>query len=132
MTRSEARRQVVALVFERSFHDEAMSEIIELAKEARELEPDEYICRSAEGVFSHLEEIDGRLEPYCVGWQLSRIPRVALAIMRVAVYEMLYDEEIPSSVSINEAVELAKRYGSETDPSYINGVLGSVARSLEK
>ena len=131
MTRKQAREQAFALVFEKSFHDEPMEDIIRAAKDARELAESEFAEQAARGVYDHLAEIDAKIEANIRGWKISRVSRVALAVMRLAVYEMLFDKSIPVSVSINEAVELAKQYGGPDDASYINGVLGSVARALE-
>ena len=77
------------------------------------------------------QEIDGMIEKHCIGWTKNRLSRVAVSVLRTAVYEMLYEEKIPVSVSINEAVEIAKTYGSTEDASFVNGVLGSVAKELE-
>ncbi|MFQ9845988.1 MAG: transcription antitermination factor NusB [[Clostridium] leptum] len=71
------------------------------------------------------------IEKHCIGWTKNRLSRVAVSVLRTAVYEMLYEEKIPVSVSINEAVEIAKTYGSTEDASFVNGVLGSVAKELE-
>ncbi len=128
MKRSQAREQAFLLVFEKSFHGYELPEVIEAAIQARELTEDPFMERLAEGVFAHLEEIDAAIESHCIGWKKARIPRVSLAIMRLCVYELLYEADIPDSVSINEAVELAKRFANEEDAGYINGVLGSIQR----
>ena len=78
----------------------------------------------------HMEEIDGHIEKHLRGWRKNRISKVALTIMRICVYEMLYEKDVPVSVSINEAVEIAKEYATPADGSYVNGVLGAVAKSL--
>ena len=129
MNRKEAREQAFILVFEKSFHDEPVPELIEAAREGRELEQDAFMEEAASGVFAHLEEIDGMIAENLTGWKLERLSRVALAVLRLAVYEMVYRKDIPVSVSINEAVELAKRFATKDDASYVNGVLGSAARS---
>ena len=79
-----------------------------------------------------MEEIDSILESASDGWKLKRMAKVDLSIMRLAVYEMKYDEEIPVSVAINEAVEIAKKYGQDESPSFVNGVLAKVAGMIEK
>ena len=79
-----------------------------------------------------LEEVDAAFEPHLIKWQKSRISRVSLCILRIASYEITHLEEVPVSVSINEAVELAKKYAGEEDASFVNGVLGSLARSVEE
>ena len=87
----------------------------------------EYIKRIAKGVAEHAEELDGYIEKYSKDWKVSRISRVAVAIMRVAMYEMIYmqDQEVPDKVAINEAVELAKKYEEPETVAFINGILGS-------
>lgn len=131
MKRSEAREQAFLLVFEKSFHGYEIPETIETAMQTRELTPDPFMEKLVQGVFDHLDEIDGVIETHCIGWKKARIPRVSLSIMRLCVYELLFEEDIPDSVSINEAVELAKRFANEDDAVYINGVLGAIQREKE-
>lgn len=80
-------------------------------------------------VRSRLSEIDGLLNSAAHGWKTKRFGKCDLAILRIAVYELKFDETIPEGVAINEAVELAKKYGGQESPSFINGVLGEIARS---
>lgn len=129
MRRSEAREQAFILVFEKSFTDDEIPAILETAKFSRELEDDPFMIRLANETFKHLDEIDQLIEKYSIGWKKQRISRVALAAMRLCCYEMLYETDIPASVSINEAVELAKKFAGEEDASFINGVLGTIARA---
>ena len=82
-------------------------------------------------VREHLEEIDGILNETSKGWKTKRMSRVDLNALRLAVYELKYDEEVPVGVAINEAVELAKRFGGETSGSFVNGILGKIARETE-
>ncbi|MGI6177766.1 MAG: transcription antitermination factor NusB [Eubacterium sp.] len=78
------------------------------------------------------EEIDAEIESHCRHWTLSRMPKTDLAVLRLAACEILYMDEIPDAVSINEAVDLAKKYGTDKSPSYVNGILGSLASSKRK
>lgn len=87
--------------------------------------------RLVSGVQEHKEELDAVIAAHAKGWQLSRIARVELTILRIAVYELLYEEEIPVGASINEAVELAHTFGEEKSPQFINGILGAVAAEAE-
>ena len=87
-----------------------------------------YIRRLVSGVAEHAAELDGDIEKYARGWRFERISLVASAIMRVAMYEMLYMADIPAGVAINEAVEIAKSYESPEVVKFINGILGSFAR----
>ena len=85
----------------------------------------QYITRLVTGVAAHRAELDGYIEKYAVGWKFARIPMVAAAIMRVAMYEILYMDDIPNGVAINEAVELAKKYETDEVVKFINGILGT-------
>lgn len=128
MTRREARKQALCLIFESLFHDDPLPEILELAKEARELDPDPFAQKLAAGVFEHMAEIDDKIGKYSIGWSKNRISKIVYAILRLAIYEICYIEDMPVSVSINEAVELAKAYGGDGDAGFINGVLGGLVR----
>ncbi len=131
MTRRESRELAFVLLFEKSFSDAVLEEIMENAGEAREIVRDPFALSLAEGVIAHTEEIDAEITEFSHKWSKDRLSRVALAILRLAIYEMKWENNIPISVSINEAVELAKRYGGDADASFINGVLGGVARRHE-
>lgn len=132
MTRREAREQAFLLLFEKTFHDDPLEEMLEAALLARDFEVDGFARRVFDGVNEHKDEIEAAIETSIIGWKKNRLSRVSLAAMRVAVFEMLYEENIPVSVSINEAVELSKKYGSEDESAFVNGVLGGVAKKQEK
>ena len=90
-----------------------------------------YVDQVIGGVSAHQQELDELVSKYSVDWAIDRIARVDLSILRVAIYEMLYrKEDVPAGAAINEAVELAKRYGGERSYAFINGILGSVAKEL--
>lgn len=90
-----------------------------------------YVEQIIGGVGAHQQELDELVSKYSVDWAIDRIARVDLSILRVAIYEMLYrKEDVPAGAAINEAVELAKRYGGERSYAFINGILGSVAKEL--
>ncbi len=128
MTRREAREEALILVFEKQFNNDSIEDIIETAKEVRDIKPDEYIKNVVYGVFDNLELIDDIISKYSVGWSINRITKIALAVLRLAIYEMKFVDEIPVSVSINEAVELAKKYSTKEDSAFINGILSSVSK----
>lgn len=132
MTRSEAREQAFILVFEKNFSEYDVPEILDMAKETRDFSEDKdgYVVKSFTGVFEKVEEIDGIISANLSGWTIKRISKVSLAVLRLAIYEIKYMDEIPVSVSINEAVELCKKYSVADDASFVNGVLGTVAKSL--
>ena len=132
MTRREAREQALCLVFEGLFTDEPLPSIIEYAKEARQLDPDPFARQLAAGVFEFQTEIDAKIEQYSIRWSKRRLSRVVLSILRMAIYEMEHIDDVPVSVTINEAVELAKKYGGDGDSGFVNGILGAVARADEK
>jgi len=94
--------------------------------------PDEkqkaYICRLVKGIGQHNAELDGYIEKYAKGWSFGRISRTAVAVMKIAMYEILYMPEIPAGAAINEAVEIAKKYEEEETVPFVNGVLGGFVR----
>lgn len=128
MTRKMAREEAFILIFEKFFNDCSVEEILEIAGEVRDLKPDDYINRVFAGVYDNLAELDGIISENAVGWKINRISKTALAILRLAVFEIKYMEDIPDSVSINEAVELAKKYATSEDASFINGILSTVVK----
>ncbi len=85
--------------------------------------------RLYEGVHAHMEEIDGEIAAHAADWSIGRIAKVDLSILRIAVYELLYERAIPVGATVNEAVELAKEFGGEKSAGFINGVLGAIAKT---
>ncbi|MBQ9647581.1 MAG: transcription antitermination factor NusB [Oscillospiraceae bacterium] len=144
MTRNTAREIAVHLAYELSFTDRTPEELTkerlskesfetlaaedELYAEAPGPAQSEYIRGVVAGVAEHAPELDGYIAQYAKGWKFERIPLVAGAIMRVAMYEVLYRGDIPNSVAINEAVEIAKKYETPETVKFINGILGSFVR----
>lgn len=129
MTRKEERELAFTLIFEKIFNDElSVDEIINNAMDARLIEENTFAFSLAQLTYEHIEEIDGIINNNSVGWKVERLPKVSLAIMRLAICEILYVPSIPSGVSINEAVELAKKFASQEDASFINGILGKYVR----
>ena len=129
MTRSAARDLAFHLIFERAFRDESMEEIIADAEEARAIEEDEFAMALTNCVNDHLAEIDAEIDRYSEKWKVNRLPKVSLTVLRLAIGEMLYFRDIPVAATINEAVELAKKYSMQEDAAYINGVLGAFAKA---
>ena len=117
------------LIFERAFRKEAIEEIIADAEEARAIEEDEFALALTNCVNDHLAEIDAEIDRYSDKWKVNRLPKVSLTVLRLAIGEMLYFREIPVAATINEAVELAKKYSMQEDAAYINGVLGAFAKA---
>lgn len=144
MIRNTAREIAVHLAYELSFTDRTPAQLLDerLTKEYFDTLRDEdeiyekapgaaqaeYIRSIVLGVAEHAPELDGYIAQYARGWSFERIPLVASAIMRVAMYEVLYRADIPTSVAINEAVEIAKKYETPETVKFINGILGSFVR----
>ena len=147
VSRKQAREIALHLVFEMGFGafeaenvmtdrlgEEIMQSISgDIALYAGKLDEGQtkYIVSAVKGVAEHLEELDAYIENNAKGWTLSRLSRITIAILRLAIYEMYYVEDVPVGAAINEAVELAKVYDSDEAASFINGVLGAVARKME-
>lgn len=132
MKRREAREIAFTLVFERSFREATLQEIINSAVMGRGIEVDDYAYELAGKVYDNLTMIDYNIEKYLKEWKINRLPKVTLAILRLAMGEIDYMDDIPTNVAINEAVELAKKYGGEDDAPYVNGVLGAYVKGKAK
>ncbi len=131
ISRYKMREQAFILCFEMLFSDTDIDELADNAGDAREEFLSDYAIGCAKGVKEHEKEINAKIsENLKKGWKISRISKVSLALLRLAVYEILYRDDVPTSVSINEAVELSKKYTVKEDTSFINGVLGSVAKAI--
>ena len=129
MTRSEAREQAFILIFEKMFNPElTLEEMKEFAQESELFALDKFAEKIVICVNENEAAIDETIKSCLKGWTIARIPRVSLALLRLAVAEIMYFENVPDKVSANEAVELAKKYAGEKDVPFINGVLGSVIR----
>ena len=133
MSRRSARKNAFFLLFQMDFNEaaefEQVKEIFFAEKEEPVEESDKaFILSEVEGVHEHMEEIDAIIEQSATGWDLGRMNKVELAILRLAVYEMKYGET-PVGVAINEAVELAKKFSSDEAPAFVNGVLGKAAKA---
>lgn len=132
ISRYKSREQAFILCFEKIFNDYSITEICEDTLDCRDIEIDSFAIELADGVQGNISQIDELISQNIKkGWKISRISKVSLSILRLAVYEMLYVESVPISVSINEAVELAKKYSSPDDSGFVNGVLGAIAKLLD-
>ncbi len=131
MTRHESRQQAFCLLFERIFSKASLQEIIDNAAESRDLVLSDYAMELAQKADSNVEELDRIIESKLKKWKINRISKVALAVLRLAVSELQYEKDVPVKVIINEAVELAKNFSGEEDASFVNGVLGAIARSTD-
>ena len=131
MRRSEAREHIFKMVFGLEFNEkEEMPEQVRLyfeQLEQMEEKDKEYIQKKAWAIADHKDEIDTLINEHASGWKTTLMNKVDLTLLRLAVYEMKWDDDVPVSVAINEAVELAKRFGGEESPSFVNGVLAKLA-----
>ena len=128
LTRREARENAFLAAFSATFHPDDPQPAMLNQPESAEHPLDAFSMRILRDMQAHGEEIDALISENLKGWTLSRVPRVSLVAMRVALAEMLYGEEKKPGVAINEAVELVKKYGDEKDYQFVNGLLGTVAR----
>ena len=128
MTRKESREQAFILLFEYSFGATSVDELFDTAKEAESYVEDAFCSEVVVKAIENLNTIDEVIGKYSKGWKAERLSKVALSALRLAITEMLYFDDIPESVSINEAVELIKKYATEQDASFANGILGSFSR----
>ena len=128
MSRRKSREQAFALLSEKSFNDAPVMELAEGAQDARECIIEPFALSLAQGAEEKLAELDARIDAHSHKWNRGRISRVSLAVLRLAIYEMLYEDSVPVSVAINEAVELAKKYGGDEESSFVNGILGGISR----
>ncbi len=139
MTRKKVREHLFKMLFLLDFYPKAelddqvstyLKDIADAAEETQEgLEKvREELKQKFYAVAEHLEEIDRKIEEKSNGWSLKRLAKADITALRLAIYEIQYDEDVPAGVAVNEAVELAKLYGTDKSPAFVNGVLGSVVR----
>ncbi|MBO7394749.1 MAG: transcription antitermination factor NusB [Ruminococcus sp.] len=128
MSRRDVRDSAFKLVFEQLLRDDDIQELYEIAEEIDEITVNDEVKQLVDGTLVHAEELDGIIENYSKSRKLSRISKLNHAILRIALYECLYDENTPMSAAISEAVKLAMTYTYKEDASFINGVLGAFSR----
>lgn len=129
MNRIKQREQAFVLLFQSQFkaNDDDENSLALYNENVEQI--GEYALELFKGIKENETEIDDIISQYITGWKINRIPKVNLSILRIAVYEMKYVDDVPDSVAINEAVELCKKYSGKEDSSFVNGVLGSYSRS---
>ena len=146
MTRADARELAVHLIYGREFTGEEPEQIVaarlnkeyySLLAEENEVYSDrpskaqmQYIDCVVSGVANRTEELNEQIQNFSIGWDVSRISKLTRTIMQLAIFEILYVEDVPTGVAISEAVRLAKMYDGDDTGSFVNGILGSFARSL--
>lgn len=136
MLRSQVREEIFKIIFRIPFNSmEEMTEQLDFSMEELENKSDEnqaYIRNKVTAIMDRLEKIDDAIASNCQGWNIGRIGKAEIAIMRIAVYEILYEDEIPEKVAINEAVELSKIYCGEDAKGFVNAVLGKISKTSEQ
>lgn len=131
MTRRQLRENVFKMLFRVEFHDdkELPEQLILFEDELEPISEDEkiYMTNKYKDIYAHIEELDAAINEVSKAWKTIRMGKVDLTLIRLAVYEIRFEEEIPVKVSINEAVELAKKYGTDDSPAFVNGILAKFA-----
>ena len=147
MTRGDARELAVHLIYSQTFTGDEPEQVV-----ATRLEKEYYKNLSAEsevyeerpsraqiayldgvvsGVANRVDELNAQIQKYSIGWDITRISRLARSVMQLAIFEILYVEDVPTGVAVSEAVRIAKKYDGDDTGSFVNGILGSFARGLE-
>lgn len=129
MKRREMREFAFMLAFEGLFRDDTDEEILALAETAEEISLSGSVVALFKGTREHGAELDEIISTYSQKRQIERIPKVNVAILRIALFEILYDDKVPQNAAINEAVLLSKKYAADEDVAFVNGVLGNYSRS---
>ncbi len=131
MTRRESRRTAFMLVFQKYSNDLPADEILEAAAEDEELQTDEFCEQLVRTTCERIYEIDAIIEPHLKKWSMARLPRVSLGVLRISCAQLMFMPELPDSVVINEAVELAKEFGGDDEYAFVNGTLRSINDALK-
>ncbi len=135
MNRRSARKHIFNLVFQTEFNmDTDAAESMNIYREEYEDfggNEFEFISREYRGIVDNVKSIDSYIDEYAKGWSVTRLAKTDLAILRIGVYEILYDNEIPNAVAVNEAVELAKEFSGDKAPSFVNAILSKIVKGKE-
>lgn len=131
MNRTESREQAFVFLFESTFGFNTAEEIINNAQLAREEKVSEFSDKLFSGTIENQEKIDFYIEENIKHWSKDRLTRTAISVLRLAIFEMIFLKETPKNVVINEAIEIAKKYSTKEESSYVNGVLGTIANNLD-
>lgn len=135
MNRRKSREIAMKLLFEMSINKENYEDIIENFKEHTDADLQEidmsYITKVLAGIHENGKEIDKNIEKHLIKWKLNRLSKMNLAILRISTYEILFEDDIPDKVSVNEGIELAKKYGEDSSPAFINGILAKMIKNDE-
>ncbi len=129
-SRRQARETAFCLIFEWSFHKQDLESMLKNAMDGRGLEPDPFARELVEKTINEVDKWDALIEQYSETWRVSRLSRVTLAVLRLGLCEITRMEDIPLGATINEAVELCKKFATEEEAAYVNGILGRYGRDL--
>ncbi|OPZ21773.1 MAG: hypothetical protein BWZ04_00681 [Firmicutes bacterium ADurb.BinA205] len=132
MSRREIRDSAFKLVFEQLLRDDDITELYDIAEEIDEIIVNDEVKKIVEGTLAHAEELDSIISGYSKSRSLSRISKLNIAILRIAIYESLYDDNTPMNAAISEAINLANTYSYNEDSKFINGVLGAFSRDQKQ
>lgn len=128
MTRREIRDSAFKLIFEQLLRNDDIEELYEIAEEIEEITVNDEVKKLVNGTLEHSEELDGIISQYSKSRSFARISKLNIAILRIALYEAIYDDNTPVNAAISEAIKLAMTYTYQEDTSFINGVLGAFSR----
>ncbi len=132
MTKHQCRENAYLLLFEASLRDDTPEELYAIAEEVEEITVDDQVKQLVEGVLDHAEELDAIIASYSKKRAISRIAKINLILLRMAIYEILYIPQTPVNVAVSEVINISQKYTYQEDTSFINGVLGAYTRSLPK
>ena len=130
--RRDVRESAFILSFEMLFRDDSIDEIFEAAKMIDDIVLTDDVRALVSGIMEKQNELDAMISKYSRNRAIVRIPRINVAVLRLAIYEALYDEKVPVNVAISEAVKLTEKYAQDADVSFVNGVLGAFSREIGK
>lgn len=132
MNRRKSREIAMKLLFEMSINKEDYEEILGNFKENTDMDLQDvdftYLARVVKGVRENTEAIDKKIEGNLKNWKFGRLSKIDLAILRIAVFEIMFSDDVPDKVAVNEGIELAKKYSADNSPTFVNGVLGSIIK----
>ncbi|KEH88999.1 transcription antitermination factor NusB [Clostridium novyi] len=133
MNRRKSREVAMKLLFEMSINKEEFSEILKNFKENTDTNMENvdfiYINKIVNGIEQNKEDIDKKIEENLTKWKLNRLSKIDFTILRISTYEIMFMEDIPNKVAVNEAIELAKKYSADNSPAFVNGVLGNMIKA---
>jgi len=130
-SRREIRESAFILIFEKQFRNDSIEEIIELAENVDDIVINEEVIKTFRETIEKADELDAIISKFSEKRTVERIPKINISILRLALYQALFDEKVPLNVAISEAVLLAKKYAQEADVAFVNGILGAFSRSDE-